>query len=176
MVVAGRSEQTAQTVAGAFHARRFRVYHTDDIIGAELGGALKNIIAIACGVVDGLEMGLNARAALMTRGFAEMSRLGTAMGARGDTLIGLSGFGDLALTCTSALSRNYRHGIDLGKTDGEETSVTVEGVASAKAVGLLARKLEIDMPISQVVAALCAGELTVEAALEALYARPLKEE
>lgn len=153
-----------------------RLYRTTDVVGAELGGALKNIIAIACGAVMGAGLGESARAALMTRGYAEMVRLGEKLGAQPQTMAGLSGFGDLALTCTSSLSRNYRHGLELGKADATGTSVTVEGVASARAVVLLAKKLRIDMPISQVVAALCAGELTVEAALEALYARPLKEE
>ena len=117
-----------------------RLYRTDDVIGAELGGALKNVVAIAAGTVIGAGLGDSARAALMTRGYAEMVRLAAALGARAETLAGLSGFGDLVLTCTSAQSRNFRYGLALGKGESFDPRVTVEGVATARAVVKLAER------------------------------------
>lgn len=153
-----------------------RLYRTTDFIGAELGGALKNVIAIAAGATIGREMGDSARAALMTRGFAEMQRLALKKGARPETLTGLSGFGDLALTCTSALSRNYRLGLALGRGETFDDAVTVEGVATARAVTDWAAELNVDMPICSVVDALCRGAISVDDALQTLLSRPLKEE
>lgn len=153
-----------------------RIYRTIDTTGAELGGALKNVIAIACGACIGEGMGDSARAALMTRGFAEMQRLALRRGALPETLTGLSGFGDLALTCTSELSRNYRFGLALGRQEAFDTSLTVEGVATANAVVAWAEELEIDMPICSTVAALSSGQYSVTEALQALLSRPLKEE
>lgn len=153
-----------------------RLYRTDDVIGAELGGALKNVIAIAAGVVIGAGLGDSARAALMTRGYAEMARLALALGARAETLAGLSGFGDLVLTCTSAQSRNYRFGLALGKAEAFDPTVTVEGVATARAVVRLAGERLIDMPVTAMVDALALGRITLESAISALMSRPLKQE
>ncbi|MEO0939583.1 MAG: NAD(P)H-dependent glycerol-3-phosphate dehydrogenase [Pseudomonadota bacterium] len=148
-----------------------RLYTTTDTRGAALGGALKNVIAIACGVAMGAGLGTSARAAIMTRGFAEMSRFAIARGARAETLAGLSGFGDLALTCTSEGSRNYRFGLALGSGAPFDAAQTVEGAATAQALAG-----EADMPITQTVAALVRGDLDSKAAIASLMARPLKEE
>ncbi|NIN78839.1 MAG: glycerol-3-phosphate dehydrogenase, partial [Planctomycetales bacterium] len=142
----------------------------------ELGGALKNVIAIAAGIVMGAGLGDSARAALMTRGFAEMTRFATARGAEPETLTGLSGLGDLVLTCTSDLSRNFRHGRALGQGEVPDNTYTVEGVATAIAVHKLARDEGIDLPISEMIAAVVSGKLNVNDAVSALMARPLKEE
>jgi glycerol-3-phosphate dehydrogenase (NAD(P)+) len=153
-----------------------RLYRTTDTIGAELGGALKNVIAIAAGVVIGAGMGDSARAALITRGFAEMVRLALALGAKAETLGGLSGIGDLILTCTSDQSRNFRYGRALGRAEKFDPAITVEGAATAKAVSVLARQRGIDMPIAAMVAALVDGQIAVGDAIAALMARPLKKE
>lgn len=153
-----------------------RLYRTTDVVGAELGGALKNIIAIAAGVVIGAGLGDSARAALMTRGFAEMQRLALHLGARPDTLSGLSGLGDLVLTCTSAQSRNFRFGHALGAGDEFDANVTVEGVATAQAVTTLAKSHAIELPVAAMVAALTTGQTTLEMAIQALMTRPLKQE
>ncbi|MFT3690838.1 NAD(P)H-dependent glycerol-3-phosphate dehydrogenase [Paenirhodobacter sp.] len=153
-----------------------RIYRTTDTVGAELGGALKNVIAIAAGVVIGAELGDSARAALMTRGFAEMTRLAARLGARPETLAGLSGFGDLVLTCTSAQSRNFRYGVALGQGAGFDPNTTVEGVATARAVVDLSRRIGIEMPVAAMVTALSAHRITVAEATQALLTRPLKEE
>jgi glycerol-3-phosphate dehydrogenase (NAD(P)+) len=153
-----------------------RLYRTTDVIGAELGGALKNVIAIACGACIGAGLGDSARAALMTRGYAEMTRLAAHLGAQAETLTGLSGCGDLVLTCTSAESRNFGYGLALGRGHGFDASVTVEGAATARAVVRLARGLGLDLPITAAVAGLVEGRLTVADALTNLLNRPLKEE
>ncbi|MFC7702584.1 NAD(P)H-dependent glycerol-3-phosphate dehydrogenase [Plastorhodobacter daqingensis] len=153
-----------------------RLYRSTDLTGAELGGAVKNVIAIAAGMVMGAGLGDSARAALMTRGYAEMLRLAVHLGARPETLAGLSGLGDLVLTCTSDLSRNFRFGRALGAGSAPEEGATVEGVATARAITALARNRGIDMPITTMVAAVVGGELTVADAMTALMARPLKEE
>jgi glycerol-3-phosphate dehydrogenase (NAD(P)+) len=153
-----------------------RLYRTDDVIGAELGGALKNVIAIAAGTVIGAGLGDSARAALMTRGYAEMVRLALTLGARAETLAGLSGFGDLVLTCTSAQSRNFRYGLALGRGEGFDPTVTVEGVATARAVVRLATEQAIDMPVTAMVDALASGRITLESAVALLMSRPLKQE
>lgn len=153
-----------------------RLYRSEDIIGAELGGALKNVVAIAAGVVIGAGLGDSARAALMTRGFSEMTRIAQLRGAKAETLNGLSGFGDLVLTCTSAQSRNFRFGQALGRGETFDAGVTVEGAATAKAVSILAQKHQIELPIAAMVAALVDHKITVEAAVSALMSRPLKEE
>ena len=153
-----------------------RLYRTTDTTGAELGGALKNVIAIACGACIGAGLGESARAALITRGYAEMQRLALRLGAEAETLTGLSGFGDLVLTCTSAQSRNYGFGLALGRGEGFDPTITVEGAATSKAVTKLAESLQIDLPISAVVAALVDRRLTVAQALTTLLNRPLKEE
>ena len=153
-----------------------RIYRTDDVIGAELGGALKNVIAIAAGTVIGAGLGDSARAALMTRGYAEMVRLAEALGARAETLAGLSGFGDLVLTCTSIQSRNFRYGCALGKGEAFDPRVTIEGVATARAVVRLAGGLGIDMPVTGMVNALALGKIALNDAIGQLMSRPLKQE
>lgn len=153
-----------------------RLYRTDDVIGAEMGGALKNVIAIGCGAVIGAGLGDSARAALMTRGYAEMVRYATAQGARAETLAGLSGLGDLALTCTSGQSRNYRRGLALGRGDEFDAATTVEGAATARAVLQQAQVKGIDMPVAAAVVALLAGDLSVGEVVAEMFARPLKQE
>lgn len=153
-----------------------RLYRTTDTIGAELGGALKNVIAIACGAAMGAGLGESARAAVMTRGYAEMQRLAIGLGADPKTLAGLSGFGDLTLTCTSKRSRNYSFGYALGAQAEFDTGTTVEGKKTAQAVSNLAKKHGVDMPITNAVAAVLMQKITIQSAMEALLARPLKEE
>ena len=154
VVIAGRDAAVAGAVAEAFHAGSFRAYHTDDIVGAELGGALKNIVAIACGTADGVGMGLNARAALMTRGLAEITRLAVARGANPLTLAGLAGMGDLVLTCTGNLSRNRRVGLGLGEGKSLEAVLAelgqvAEGVITTRSARELAQRSGVEMPITE---------------------------
>ncbi|WBU64525.1 NAD(P)H-dependent glycerol-3-phosphate dehydrogenase [Paracoccus aerodenitrificans] len=153
-----------------------RLYRTDDLRGAELGGALKNVIAIAAGVSIGAGFGDSARAALITRGFAEMTRLATDMGARAETLAGLSGLGDLVLTATSGLSRNFRYGYALGAGETFDETVTVEGAKTAQAVSAIAAGRGIATPIADAVAALAEGRASVADSVLELLRRPLKEE
>lgn len=153
-----------------------RLYRSTDVTGAALGGAVKNVIAIACGAAMGAGLGESARAALMTRGNAEMQRLAAYKGADPATLSGLSGFGDLVLTCTSSLSRNYRFGLSLGAGSTFDPDTTVEGAATAQAVASFARNAGLDMPISDMVAALVEKRLDVSDAIVALLSRSLKEE
>ena len=182
---------TALTVAGApdfcewvtkiLHGRAVRIYSTDDVIGVEIGGAVKNVIAIATGISDALNLGLNARAALITRGLAEISRLGVALGARAETFTGLTGVGDLILTATGDLSRNRKVGLALGRGLGMQAAVAelghvAEGVRSAHAVLTCARQFDIDMPITEAVCAVLDGALTPSEALHALLAREPKVE
>lgn len=154
---------------------RLRLYLTDDVTGAELGGALKNVVAIACGMVEGARLGASARAALMTRGFAEMTRLAVAMGARAETVAGLSGLGDLSLTCNSGQSRNFALGRALG-AGTEPPSGTIEGMATARAACELAARHGVEMPIAAAVANVLDGRLTIAGAMEALLSRPLRDE
>ncbi|HBZ42551.1 MAG TPA: glycerol-3-phosphate dehydrogenase [Maritimibacter sp.] len=175
---------TALTVAAAdpeplqnaLSGSNLRLYRSTDLTGVATGGAMKNVIAIACGLAIGAGLGESARAALMTRGFAEMNRFAIARGAEADTLQGLSGFGDLALTCTSEKSRNYAYGIALGRGEPPAKGITIEGQATAKAVSIAAEKAQIDMPITNMVVAVMAHHITIREASEMLLARPLKEE
>ncbi len=176
LTLACRDEATGRALQQALSTPDLRLYRSTDTVGAELGGALKNVIAIACGACIGAGFGDSARAALMTRGFAEMQRLAASLGARPETLMGLSGFGDLVLTCSSELSRNYRYGLALGRGEDWDAGATVEGAATARAVTDLARARNLDLPISTVTAAMVAGDLTPTQALDALLTRPLKEE
>ena len=162
-------------------APHFRPYWTDDVIGAEIGGAVKNVLAIGCGVVDGAGLGLNARAALIARGFAEMQRYGLARGARTETLAGLSGLGDLVLTCSSENSRNFSLGRGLGQGGTAADLLTdrrsvAEGAFTAPVLLQSAQKLDVDMPIVTAVCALLEGKSTVAEVVQALLARPLKAE
>lgn len=161
---------------GELSTATLRLYRTDDVRGAELGGALKNVVAIAAGTVVGAGLGDSARAALMTRGYAEMVRLATALGARAETLAGLSGLGDLVLTATSAQSRNLRFGLALGQGRPFDPTVTVEGVATARAVVRLSADLGIEMPVTTMVDALATGRIALKDAIERLMSRPLKQE
>jgi glycerol-3-phosphate dehydrogenase (NAD(P)+) len=168
-------------LAAALGGPTFRPYLAADLVGAEVGGAVKNVLAIACGVAEGRRLGESARAALITRGFAEMTRLGVAMGAKAETLAGLCGLGDLILTCSSRTSRNFALGAALGEglsaaqaLDGK-TSVA-EGAASAPAVVALAARHGVEMPICAAVAAILAGETAVGEAIGTLLARPLRSE
>lgn len=153
-----------------------RPYLTDDLTGVEIGGALKNVVAIGCGIAIGAGLGESARAALMTRGFAEITRIGTALGARAETLSGLSGLGDLVLTATSRLSRNYRYGLSLGETGRPPAAGTYEGAATAGAAQILARRIGAETPVIDAVAAVIAGQRTVSEAVDLLYNRPLRRE
>ena len=176
----------ADEVVGAALCQRlaratFRPYASSDVIGAEIGGAVKNVLAIACGVVDGMKLGLNARAALISRGFAEMTRFGMARGARGETLAGLSGLGDLVLTCSSTSSRNF----SLGKAIGEggraadllaDRRTVAEGAFTAPVLAEAARAAGVEMPIVAAVCALLDGSAGVEAVVTGLLSRPLKTE
>jgi glycerol-3-phosphate dehydrogenase (NAD(P)+) len=153
-----------------------RLYLSDDVKGVQLGGALKNVYAIACGIVHGAALGESAQAALLTRGFIELKTLASKMGAKPDTLSGLSGFGDLVLSCTSLQSRNFAFGDQVGSSSDFEQKKTVEGIATALAVNSLAKKYDIDMPICAAVAAVLQKELSVTDALQQLMSRPLKRE
>ncbi len=171
----------AADLAQALARPHFRPYVSTDVIGAEIGGAVKNILAIACGIVDGAGLGLNARAALISRGFAEMTRFGLARGAQAETLAGLAGLGDLVLTCTSSNSRNFALGQGLGRGEPAEALMAdrrtvAEGAFSAPVVVAAARADGIDMPITDTVARLVAGETRVTEAVQALLSRPLRSE
>jgi glycerol-3-phosphate dehydrogenase (NAD(P)+) len=168
-------------LAQALATPTFRPYLSSDLIGAEAGGAVKNVLAIACGVVEGRGLGRSAHAGLITRGFAEMTRLGVALGARAETLAGLCGLGDLVLTCSSSQSRNMSLGVALGRGETLERALAgkrsvAEGLASAPAVRALAARLGVETPICEAVAAVAAGEISVEAAIDGLLSRPLRTE
>ncbi|MDO8837649.1 MAG: NAD(P)H-dependent glycerol-3-phosphate dehydrogenase [Parvibaculum sp.] len=181
VTLACADERTAEALAAAIGLPTFRPYYSADLIGAEIGGAVKNVLAIACGIVEGKKFGESARAALTTRGFAELTRLGLAMGARAETLTGLSGLGDLILTCNSIKSRNMSLGMALGEGKtleeimGSRHSVS-EGVFSAAAVVALAKKHKVEMPIAEAVAALVTGKTSVDEAIAALLSRPFRAE
>ena len=178
LTLACADEATGTLLQQLISTPTLRVYRSSDVIGAELGGALKNIIAIAAGIVVGAGLGDSARAALMTRGFAEMQRFASRMGARPETLMGLSGFGDLVLTCTSAQSRNFSHGLALGQGLPPDPHKTVEGVATASAVMAQAADLDMaaEMPVTFMVTEVTAGRIGIADAIQNLMSRPLKEE
>ena len=182
VAIAGRDADLARAFMAALGTERFRPYLSPDPIGAEIGGAVKNVLAIACGIVEGCELGDNARAALITRGLAEMVRLGEAKGARAETFRGLSGLGDLVLTCTAGQSRNHAVGAALGRGDSLEAALAarqrsvVEGVATAAAVARLAARLGIEMPITTAVDGVLHRGMAIEAMIEALLSRPWRSE
>lgn len=153
-----------------------RVYYSSDVMGAQIGGAMKNVIAIACGIVAGCGMGASAQATIMTRGFAEMSKLGLAMGAELETLAGLSGLGDLALTCHSPLSRNYSYGFALGERGKAPETGTFEGALTAQAALDLGHRHGLDLAFTATTAALVEGRITVQDAMKDVFSRPLKDE
>ena len=168
-------------LAQAIATPAFRPYLAADMVGAEAGGAVKNVLAIACGIVEGRGLGRSAHAALITRGFAEMTRLAVALGAEAETLAGLCGLGDLVLTCSSPQSRNMSVGMALGRGETLEQALSgklsvAEGVASAPAVRALAAKLGVETPICEAVAAILSGEAAVDDSVRALLARPLRDE
>lgn len=174
-------EALGVALAEAIAGPAFRPYLADDMIGAEAGGAIKNVLAIACGIVEGKGLGRSAHAGLVSRGFAELSRMAVALGGRAETAAGLCGLGDLVLTCSSPQSRNMSVGLALGRGLTLEQALAgkltvAEGVASAPAVRQLAAKLGVETPISQAVAAILAGEVEVDAAIEGLLSRPLRAE
>lgn len=181
VTLACEDEAVAETLVHAIGLATFRPYYSSDLIGAEIGGAVKNVLAIACGIVEGKKFGDSARAALTTRGFAELTRLGLALGAKPETLAGLSGLGDLILTCNSPKSRNMSLGLALGEGKtleeimGSRNSVS-EGVHSATAVVALARKYDIEMPIAEAVADIVTGRASVDETIAALLARPFRSE
>jgi len=171
----------SHNLAAALGRETFRIYVTDDVIGAEIGGAVKNVLAIACGIVEGRALGDSARAALIARGFAEVQRLAASFGARPETLEGLSGLGDLILTCTSRQSRNMSLGLALGQ--GQSLSeimaarnTVAEGVHTAAAVAALATRHDVDMPICQAINTIVTGHWSVDQAIHALLSRPVSDE
>ncbi len=181
LVAASEHAGVRDALVSAFHGPTLRVYANDDIVGVEVGGAVKNVLAIATGLCDGLDLGLNARAALITRGLAEMTRLGLALGARAETFMGLSGLGDLVLTATGDLSRNRKVGQLLARGLSLQQAVdslghVAEGVYSARTVVQRAQKLGVDMPISSGVVALLDGQLQPAQAVAALMGRDPKDE
>ena len=176
LTLAADASQEVSSWQSELSVGTLRLYVSHDPVGAELGGALKNVIAIACGATMGAGLGESARAALITRGQAEITRCAVQLGARPETLSGLSGFGDLCLTCTSDKSRNYRFGAALGQAKPFDPSITVEGKDTALALLPIMQRLEIDMPITKAVAGLCSGTITVSQTLAALMARPLRKE
>ena len=174
-------ERLGKALAEAIATPTFRPYLAADMIGAEAGGAIKNVLAIACGIVEGRGLGRSAHAALITRGFAEMTRIAVALGGEAETVAGLCGLGDLVLTCSSPQSRNMSVGLALGRGETLEAALAgklsvAEGVASAPAVRALAEKLGVEAPISQAVAAILAGQVDVDTAIAGLLARPLRPE
>ena len=176
LTLACRDQAAGIMLQQALTTQNLRIYRTMDTVGAELGGALKNVIAIACGATIGRGLGESARAAVMTRGYVEMQRLAVHLKADPTTLSGLSGFGDLTLTCTSQQSRNYRLGLSLGSGSTFDPSTTVEGAATAQAVHALAQQNALDMPITAAVAGLLDNRLDIDSAMDSLLTRPLKEE
>ena len=176
LTLACADEDVGEALQQAISTPALRLYRTTDTTGAALGGAFKNVIAIACGVAMGAGLGESARAALMTRGFAEMTRLAQSRGGLTATLVGLSGFGDLTLTCTSTQSRNYQLGLALGAGQEFDDRITVEGAATARALRDVAIAQNIDLPITVTIAAILDKTLDVRAAMAVLLSRPLKEE
>jgi glycerol-3-phosphate dehydrogenase (NAD(P)+) len=176
VTLAAADEHLASALVQALGSATFRPYHTTDVRGVEIGGAAKNVLAIAAGIVVGRNLGASAQAALTTRGFSELTRFGRAMGARGETMVGLSGLGDLILTCASPQSRNFALGLALGRGEPPPAGKLAEGEFTAPVLVELAASQKIDMPVSQAVAAILAGKLTVDAAIEGLLARPFKAE
>ncbi|MDR2825630.1 MAG: NAD(P)-dependent glycerol-3-phosphate dehydrogenase [Deltaproteobacteria bacterium] len=181
VVMACADKILGESLRATFSGARFRVYSSVDVIGVEIGGAIKNVIAIAAGASDGLGFGHNARAALITRGLAEMSRLGAALGANPATFMGLSGMGDLVLTCTGDLSRNRRVGLGLAQGKAlheitEDLHMVAEGVKTTEAAVALGQELGVDLPIAKTVCALLSGEYSPADAVKLLMGRALKEE
>ena len=179
VTIAATDPKVALDLAHALNAGTFRPYHSTDVRGVELGGATKNVLAIAAGIVTGKGLGASASAALTTRGFAELVRFGKAYGAKTETLMGLSGLGDLVLTCGTPQSRNFSCGVALGKGEDPHTAAhgkLAEGVFTAPVLLEMAREKDVDMPIASAVAAVLSKNMSVDAAIESLLTRPLRSE
>ena len=176
VTLAAKDEALAGALVQALGSPTFRPYHTSDVRGVEIGGAAKNVLAIAAGIVVGRKLGASAQAALTTRGFSELARLGRACGARSETLAGLSGLGDLILTCSSPQSRNFTLGMALGRGERPPRDKLAEGEFTAPVLVELAASRQVDMPVSQAVAAILSGATTIDEAIESLLTRPFKAE
>src|SRR6266481_3899306 len=176
VTLAAKDETLARALVQALGSSTFRPYHTTDVRGVEIGGAAKNVLAIAAGIVVGRKLGASAQAALTTRGFSELTRLGRACGARSETMAGLSGLGDLILTCSSPHSRNFALGIALGRGERPAPGRLAEGEFTAPVLVELAASQDVDMPVSNAVAAILSGKTTIDAAIESLLTRPFKPE
>jgi glycerol-3-phosphate dehydrogenase (NAD(P)+) len=190
ITLAAADAEFAAATAHALHGGKLRIYANEDLVGAEVGGAVKNVLAIATGICDGLGLGNNARAALITRGLAEMARLAEAMGGQRTTLMGLSGLGDLLLTATSEQSRNYRLGLQLGRngqsmpelaaattaTNAASAQETVEGVGSAALLAGLCQRYGVDLPLAGAVQQLLTGQIPLAAVVQQLLTRPYRAE
>ncbi|WP_027543849.1 NAD(P)H-dependent glycerol-3-phosphate dehydrogenase [Bradyrhizobium sp. WSM2254] len=176
VTLAAKEEELASSLVQALGSPTFRPYHSTDVRGVEIGGAAKNVLAIAAGIVVGRNLGASALAALTTRGFSELARLGRACGARTETLSGLSGLGDLLLSCSTAQSRNFALGIALGRGEAAPAGKLAEGAFTAPVLVEFAAARNVDMPVSQAVAAILDNRLTIDAAIEGLLTRPFKAE
>ena len=176
VTLAAKDETLAGALVQALGSPTFRPYHTTDVRGVEIGGAAKNVLAIAAGIVVGRKFGASAQAALTTRGFSELARLGRACGARSETMAGLSGLGDLILTCSSPQSRNFALGIALGRGEQPARDKLAEGEFTAPVLIELAASRQVDMPVSQAVAAILSGATTIDEAIQGLLTRPFKAE
>ena len=176
VTLAANDETLASALVHALGSATFRPYHTTDVRGVEIGGAAKNVLAIAAGIVIGRKFGASAQAALTTRGFSELMRLGRACGARSETISGLSGLGDLILTCSSPQSRNLALGIALGRGEPPPREKLAEGEFTAPVLIELAASQSVDMPVSNAVAAILSGAVTIDEAIESLLTRPFKAE
>jgi glycerol-3-phosphate dehydrogenase (NAD(P)+) len=178
VTLAASDDNLARELARAIGSASFRPYHSTDVRGVEIGGAAKNVLAIAAGIVTGRGLGASAQAALTTRGFAELARFGRAYGAKAETMTGLSGLGDLLLTCSSPQSRNFSFGVNLGRGEKPQEihGGLAEGVFTAPVLLVMARERAVDMPIASAVAALLEGTMSVDQAIESLLTRPLKAE
>jgi len=176
VTLAAKDEALAADLVQALGSATFRPYHTTDVRGVEIGGAAKNVLAIAAGIVVGKQLGASALAALTTRGFSELARLGRALGARAETMVGLSGLGDLILTCSSPQSRNFALGLALGRGEPPPAGKLAEGEFTAPVLIELAASQSIELPVSMAVAAILSGKLSIDAAIEGLLTRPFKAE
>src|SRR6202000_678509 len=176
VTLAAKDEALASELVQALGSATFRPYHTTDVLGVEIGGAAKNVLGIAAGIAVGRKLGASAQAALTTRGFSELARFGRALGARAETMVGLSGLGDLILTCSSLQSRNFALGIALGRGEPPPAGKLAEGSFTAPVLVELAASQNIDMPVSQAVAAILSGAITIDVAIDSLLTRPFKAE
>jgi glycerol-3-phosphate dehydrogenase (NAD(P)+) len=176
VTLATKDEALAASLVQALGSPTFRPYHSTDVRGVEIGGAAKNVLAIAAGIVVGKSLGASAQAALTTRGFSELSRFGRALGARPETLVGLSGLGDLTLSCSTPQSRNFAAGLALGRGEPPPAGKLAEGVSTAPVLVELAALHHVEMPVSRAVAAILDGSLSIDDAIEGLLSRPFKAE